>query len=61
VQVESATERTCFHSLGAFKTYDNLCEGENQVIPIQQTMSGEEYGDSRPGEGGLGHPWATYI
>jgi hypothetical protein len=24
-----------FHSLGVFKTYKNLWEGENQVIPIQ--------------------------
>jgi hypothetical protein len=28
-------ERECFSSLGAFKTYANLGEGRNQVIPIQ--------------------------
>jgi hypothetical protein len=28
-------ERAYFCSLGAFKTYDNLWEGENQVIAIK--------------------------
>jgi hypothetical protein len=28
-------ERACFSSPGVFKTYTNLWEGRNQVIPIQ--------------------------
>jgi hypothetical protein len=28
-------ERACFSAPGAFKTFPNLWEGKNQVIPIQ--------------------------
>jgi hypothetical protein len=40
------TERACFSSPGAFKTYSNLWEGRNQVISIQWLMSGEGHGQS---------------
>jgi hypothetical protein len=47
-------KRACFCFSGAFKTYANLWEGENQVIPIQKSMSGWEgaWVVPRPGEGG---------
>jgi hypothetical protein len=41
MKVEAGKHRACFSSPGAFKTYDNLCEGRNQGIPIQSSVSGE--------------------
>jgi hypothetical protein len=37
-------ERAYFSFSGAFKTYDNLWEGRNQVISIHSLMSGEGNG-----------------
>jgi hypothetical protein len=43
-----AVEREIFCSSGAFKTNDNLWEGENQVILIQKSISGGGMGGSMP-------------
>jgi hypothetical protein len=37
-------ERACFSFPGAFKTYANPWEGQNQVIPTHLSMNGEGHG-----------------
>jgi hypothetical protein len=57
--VDSAN-RESLSSSGTFKTYANLGEEGNQVISNSQWV-GRGMGGSWPGEGGPGHPWATYV
>jgi hypothetical protein len=45
-------KKACFCSLGDFKSYNNLWEGENKEIPIQSFMTGRSIGGSQPGESG---------
>jgi hypothetical protein len=49
-------KRASFSFLGTFKSYTNLWEGRNQVIPINNHCVGRGMGGSQPGDSGLSLP-----